>query len=321
MLYLHCGWPRTSTSSLQAALFEYRHSLAASGVVYPDRWRTEGDLTHHGLAELLKATRESPAALDDFKRFIAEQEGEDILLSAEVLTYWLRSEERLSALVGLLAAAQEVTPTRCIWTLRRLDDALSSLYLRQLSMGAANRLPAPAELFAGVDRLDGLFAGMQRVESAVGGEAAYVRYDPAGTHNAELLAAFEIHGQLKEQIVEALAGAPRLNVSPTHKEAVTLLHLDALSARTGAELKEAAVRNVLGRRDFAFETDWPCEVVDRNVSRALHKRALAAARRVGFTPYVDYFSSAELDAPSSPALAPEILTDADLKRLLDSVGV
>lgn len=48
MLYLHCGWPRTGTTSLQAALFEHKDELAAGGTVYPDRWRSPIGFTHHG---------------------------------------------------------------------------------------------------------------------------------------------------------------------------------------------------------------------------------------------------------------------------------
>lgn len=320
MLYLHCGWPRTSTSSLQAVLFEHTDRLADAGVVYPDRWRVRGNPTHHGMAELLKASQESESALDDFKRFLAGHAGEDVLLSAEVLTYWLRSSEKLEALQRLLAAAQEVMPTRCVWTLRRIDDFIGSMYLRQVTLRPPAHLPPPTEFFENVGRPDRLFEGVCGVGEVVG-EVAYVKYEAGGAHNGALLRAFDLPEPLQTEIRERLEQGPRLNAGLSHKGAVAMLNLDVLSARAGVDLDRAALRAAFFRGDFRFEGDRPCELVGVGVKRALHERGLAAARQAGLTPYIEFFEADEIRGSAPVVLGPEILTDEDLRRLVAHPGL
>ena len=70
MLYLHYGWPRTSTSSLQAALFEHRAQLAAASTVFPQRWMTMAGPTHHGLSELMRDSMGSADSFDEIRDFL-----------------------------------------------------------------------------------------------------------------------------------------------------------------------------------------------------------------------------------------------------------
>jgi hypothetical protein len=313
MLYLHCGMPRTGTTSLQTALFEHDAGLAAADLVFPDMWRSGHGPTHHGLAELLDASLTSAAAFDGFRRFLEAQADRDVLLSAEVLTFWLDTTQRQDALLGLLAAAREAMPVRCVWALRRLDDALHSLYLRRVDIGIP--LPSPARFFAGACDPDALFAGMRRVEDAVGGDAVYVRYDTAGAHNRELLDAFGISGEVGEAIRRRLEDGPRRNAGLSRKRAAALLNVEALSARAGADLDAAALRRASWRGELSFEHDGPCELVGDRVRKAAHEGALAAARRQGFPPYPEFFADEEIAARAPDSLGPEVIDDEDLLRL------
>jgi hypothetical protein len=315
MLYLHCGWDRTSTSSLQAALFAHKDDLAAVGIVYPDMWvRPRISPTHNGLHELLNESLESEDVFGEFRGFLAGHADRDVLLSAEALTNWLLPQDKQDTLLRLLAVAQEVMPTRCIWTLRRLDEALASLYLLELRWGV--EVPPPDECFDEIREPGQLFAGLHRVEQAVGDDVVYVKYESAGTHNRELLRAFDIPERLRVAIWEELERRPRLNVRLSHKQAVTLLNLDTLSARVGYELDAVALRSAFNGDEFEFEEDRPCALVDSEARRALHERALAAAQRNGITAYADFFEDARFDEPGSVGLEPELLTDGDLERLL-----
>jgi hypothetical protein len=324
MLYLHAGWPRTSTSSLQAALFEHRDRLAsAAGLTYPEYWtRSAADPAHNGLYDMLDAAYGSANAFEAFRRHLAADADRDVLLSAEGLSNWLLSDDRREILLGLLAAARTVTPTRCVWTLRRLDDASSSLYMQGLKVGLD--LPPPQE-YIGLarhrhDMFDvrapsELFAGLRRVEEAVDGDVVYVKYDASGAHNGELLSAFDIPAPVAEKVLETLERGPRLNTRLSHKQAAALLNLDALSARAGVDLDEAAIRAAIRRGEIRFENDRPCEPLSREAKRALHERALAAAREQGFEPYLEFFGEDEIRGGASAGLGPEALAEEDLRRL------
>ena len=316
MLLLHCGWPRTGTSSVQAVLFEHRDLLADAGIVYPDRWLDERGFGHHRLNELL-AGDDADAFLDEFRRFLDSHSDQRVVLSAESFSGRLRADERLEALLALLATAREVMPVTCLWTLRRVDELLSSGYLMQLRVGRGAELPSPREYIAGEESYSsGTFDRLRRVEAAAGG-AVYVKYDPGGAHNRELLAALGLDGPAMSQIVDALERGPRRNLSPRQKEAVAMANPKTLSRRTGTELDTMALCRTFARGDFCFEQDWPCELVGEDVKVMVHRRTLAAAREQGFEPYIELFAGDEVEMASPHVgLDPEILTDRDLDRLL-----
>jgi hypothetical protein len=315
MLYLHCGWPRTSTSCLQAALYEHADHLASMGIVYPDRWTVRKGGTHHGLAQLISASQCSPVAFNEFRAFLVSNADQDVLLSAEALTGWLRPRERLTALLHLIRTAREVGLVRCIWTLRRYDEFLASLYLRNMTSAVINAKLSPAEFFVKPRQLDDLFNGMQHVENAVGGEVTYVKYASDGAHHGELLHTLGVPTDLRVEIEWSLKRMPRLNPSPSQKQAIVELHFDSLSARAGIELNRAAVRDLFYRGTFNFEGDQPCELVDDEAKRIVHRRALAAANRTSFSPYVKFFGAAEITRSSPVSLDPYLVTDDDLRRL------
>jgi hypothetical protein len=314
MLYIHCGMPRTSTSSLQVALAEHEDRLAAEGVFYPERWRSKGVPTHHGLHGLLKASQDSDRELDDFKRFLVLHSKNHLLFSAEILTLWMTSSERQKSLLAFLAAAQEIMPTRCIWTLRRRDELFVSLYLRRL--GAGVRLLPPAVFFAKFPEPDCQFARFRSLEDALGGNVVYVKYDSTGKHNDELLHAFGIPDRVRSEIRENLERSPRLNASLSHKQAVVLLNLDALAARAGIPLDEVVLRKAFRSGEVEFAQDRPCELVSDHVRKALHDGALVAASRQAFEPYLEFFGDSQIDGCSSTSLAPEEITDQDLAQLV-----
>jgi hypothetical protein len=318
MLYLHCGWPRTSTTSLQTALFTHKDQLAEAGVAYPDRWRSKTDLTHHGLSEMLRASLDSDRAFDDFKSFLDAHADQDVLFSAEDLTTWLISRKQQVAFVKLLDVAQEVMPTRCIWTLRRHDEVVRSLFLLRLE-SPSGMSPRERKPGAG-SSLDERFAGLRKVEEAVDGDVVYVKYDRAGGHNVELLRAFGIDGPIAARIGRELTSGLRLHTGPSHKQAVALLNVEALSARAGVQLDEAGLRRAFRDGDFEFEQDWQCEVTDSTWQKNTHELALAAARKHGIAAYVEFFEDAEIGRSTSSLTDTKAITDADLGRLVAFLG-
>jgi len=96
---------------------------------------------------------------------------------------------------------------------------------------------------------------------------------------------------------------------------VTLLNLEALSARLGTRLDAATLRQALQSGNLAFDRDGPCELLGDETRRMLQERALAAAQRQGFAPYAELFAASPPAGGSPAPLGPEELGDEDLRRL------
>src|SRR6187397_106104 len=122
MLYLHCGWLRTGTTSLQAAIIAHRDALAAAAYVYPDRWRTAPVTDHHGLIEMMeKDGEEARQEWDLFQRQLYSLSERTTILSSESLTHWL-AKDKTESLLRLVQTIQTTMPLAILWTLRNVAD-------------------------------------------------------------------------------------------------------------------------------------------------------------------------------------------------------
>jgi hypothetical protein len=316
MLFMHGGWVRTGTSSLQAALVAYRDDLASAGIVYPDRWRLPERDNHHGVIELLQ--REDEDAKPELERFLSQlgslSDGA-VLLSAESLTYWLAGDNR-DALLNLVAAARETMPVTCIWTLRNIVDVASSLYLRQLLI--RRQLPSPREVMRGLTDeaswVKDTFAGHRRLEGALD-NTVYLKYKRDGSHSYELLRVVGVPPTVSTSFKERLNHGPRLNARLSHKGAVAMLHRDEISARAGFAIGRAELANLFYGGEFRFDEDSPCALFDDDAIEELHRHALSAARKSGFATYLEFFEDDELERSTPVDIDPDVLNDEDLSRL------
>ena len=213
------------------------------------------------------------------------------------------------AVVQLLEAIREVSPLTCFWTLRRFDEVVNSLLLQVISgMGEQiSSIEAVRERFRSLSiedldrnlQLDGVFAKMQALEDAVSGQVAYVRYDPGGTHNRDLLVGFGLPAALVDEICDELAAIPRANTGLGHKQLVAQLAMDVSEAST-----------------LRFESDSPCVLLTPELRRDLHRRMCESARRQGFEPYLRFFSDEDAgDAPPASRLTLDMLSAEDLALL------
>jgi hypothetical protein len=71
MLYLHIGFHKAGSTTLQTFLRDNAAALAATGVVYPEIGRDPDAIAHHALAKGLKRRREPPAELEGLWREVA----------------------------------------------------------------------------------------------------------------------------------------------------------------------------------------------------------------------------------------------------------
>ena len=319
MLYLHCGWPRTATSSFQSALTANADELARAGLIYPAEWRHGDRLgeAHHGLSDLLSRKDEPVGSVDRLQDDLRSWEG-DVLLSSEEISNWVVAW--LSpALSRLVDAIHEVRSLTTLWTVRRMDELLVSMYLHQVLLGEQR---SPSEWFDHRFKYDWIAAFVQGnavFGSLSGIEAVHVKYDHEGAHCGELLTAVGVPRRLRRQIVREIGDAARTGARLTRKGVGTLVFLDQLSERAGVALDRKRLVNAFYRGEIAFADDAPFEAVDREMAARVHEVALDAARAHGFGPYVEFFGGDEVEGPSSPsAVDLDLLTDADLRRVVAS---
>lgn len=286
-------------------------------MVYPDDWKGPGNSAHHQLAEVLGRARTSDAAFDEFSEWLANYTDIDMLLSTESFTNWLQTDEAREVFLEFLRRAQEVVPVTCVWSLRRFDDMAHSGYV-QLTLGGIRSCP-PDEFMAGI-RPGHWFSGMRMVEDAVEGRAIYVKYDPSGKHNTELLHAFGLPDQVKAVDPESKA-PPRLNASCSHKQLAAIVNVAELSIRSGVALDKPSLLDAIDHGELQFEDDRPCALVEPDVRRDLHERALAAARECGFAPYLRFFEDEQCGPfPAPTSLGPDALSGEDLSRLVSHLA-
>lgn len=267
--------------------------------------------SHHGLNEL----RDGEAKLAEFKRYLALHADRDVLFSAEGMTGWLRSPERRPSFFRLIEVAAEVATVRCVWTMRRFDQWLTSVYLFLLAVGRSPGRPEPF-FERMLSFLPGsLFESLAALENTVDVEVAYVRYESDGSHYSRLLGAFGVANRAARPISEELRHGTPFRPSITHKQAVALVDPRAIGQSIGMDLDHASLRRILLENDFEFEHDRRCEPVEEAIASSAHERALAAARANGIGAYVDFFGAEVVRAPSSPGLDLSVLASCDLERL------
>lgn len=315
MVYLHCGWPKTGTTSLQAALVAGQEQLAAAGLLYPERWRRDSDGSHNDLPNLLQAHLDRGCGFDELCDLLSSQDG-NVLFSSESLTLWvLLGEHRYRCMLEFLAAMQEVMPVRCIWTLRRFDEVLHSIF-RQMSMRKGLGEPKMASLLDHF-RIEDACDRMRGLESLAVDGAVYVRYEPTGGHNAALLRSFDVPEEVVASVCSEIDAAPRLNPTPSWKQIVAAENIGAIAARSGVELDRDAVCHAFEHDGFRFQHDGPCVLFGPELRRGLHERMLASARDCGVVPYDQFFGDENLaECPPATRLEADVLTDEDVRQLV-----
>lgn len=313
MLYLHCGWSKTGTKSLQAALLRWREPLAAAGLLYPDLWLHhfgEQDISHNDL--FTRIDDGSQAAIAELRELLEAHAEQDVLISAEIVTDLAMREDARERLARAVSTAREVMPVTCIWTLRRFDEFMHSRYLQLVALGLG--MPDPAKFLEDADG-NRLFAGMVEVEGQAD-RCVYLNYDAGGRHNLELLSVAGAPPRAAREIEVELVEGSRKNPSLSRKQVAAVLHCGALAQRAGLPLARSRLIRAFEAEEFAFDRDSRCELVGSRVRDELCARALLSARAARFQPYTRFF---EHDRPSglpaSADIGPDSVTDADLERL------
>lgn len=305
MLYLHCGWLKTGTTSLQAALDWHRGDLESAGLRNLKAWR------------VLPKRLNGPASDSTIAEFVDDVEAQaerDLLLSCETFMSMMLTDRRQDAFLRLLDAVQAAMPVTCIWTLRRWDEMMCSYYSWQLSYGLDP--PSFRDYLASLPQVTGLLTGMCRVADFAASNPIYCKYDSTGSHNHRILSSLGLPAPVISKIGE-FGGASRLNAALSYKQTVALLNVRHLAEKSGVELDKGSVREAFTSGGVRFDGDRPCELMDLPHKRRVHEEALACAHEVGFEPYLDFFQQEEIEGPMEADLLGDVgsISEDDLIRL------
>lgn len=125
-IYIHIGFGKTGTTSIQDMLYLYRNNLKKQGVLYPvTGLRGSG---HHNLAQL--GTTELPMLFDNLKNEIENSHCERIVLSSEFFVFC--KNEYVSALAKSLSGYS----TTIVFYVRNQVSLLESVFLQWQKVGS-----------------------------------------------------------------------------------------------------------------------------------------------------------------------------------------
>ena len=129
MLYLHIGFHKAGSTTLQTFVRDNTEALAAAGVVYPEIGRGRDAIAHHALGRGLKRRREPPSAdTERLWREVAELAGREsnVLISSEGLE---------PSDPAPLAQWLQGVPVKVIAYVRELPGRLVSIYGQSTKRG------------------------------------------------------------------------------------------------------------------------------------------------------------------------------------------
>ena len=300
-LILHAGMPRTGTTSLQRALAASADLLARAGAEYPSRWWAQQAPAHHPLATEVQERGASGPLAGELLTHLGAGPGVTII-SSETLTNGLAGE-RFDALRDFLATASQGAEVRFLLAVRRSDELVSSMYLRQLELDD----PGPAGDYAWhrLPWIDDVFANLAELrESPRLPTPELVPYIQGREATAPLLERMGLDA--------AAPPTERLARSPGLKAAAVLASMDELEIGLDRQALAHALRSegitLPGeRRDF--------HVLGPTLREYLHLHALGSAARHGHREYVEAFGEAELDQAPRARLDASQLDPEDLAAL------
>ena len=131
-LFLHCGFPKTGTTSLQSWLTNNPNILAKSNAVYPSVMKDEEGLGHHKLIHYaLRGPEQLARALEEGN----ENSGTSIIFSAEGMANILGSESvngytYFTRLVELLRCSY--SEVNLLFTLRPVQSFMRSIVVQNI---------------------------------------------------------------------------------------------------------------------------------------------------------------------------------------------
>jgi len=171
-LYIHCGLPKTGTTSIQKYFAQHRIELRVQGYDYPEIGVNGDKTAHHNLAREILKHKDYVGELGsiaDFWMYCASGTTcPNLILSSEGLTHCL-FRARNDLLAFMSEAKRRVRALRIIFTFRKFFKIAESTYLDHLKKGENSRdYRQPVDLDRTARWLSNLAEGLAELRKAVG---------------------------------------------------------------------------------------------------------------------------------------------------------
>lgn len=283
-IYIHIGFPKTATTTIQSALVENAHELIRIGVLYPNTSRRQ--LAHHDLGfQVSEDPRYNPTlgSIASLKEEISQPNINKVVISAESLA--------VAEIHQIQLLKEELSPLgdiKIVVYLRRQDLWLQSLWSQLVKSGFVidtfGRFLDKAVLQK-VDELDPLstfilkqsngdfYSRINRWEEVFGKRNIVVRTLESREDNRNLSSEFlEIVGVSLPYIAEK----KDKNISPSLKTLEVIRHIVSKIGRSEPLPYPSLPQHIASSiRSFAAEHDWNAEKL--NVITAEHYQRISAA--------------------------------------------
>jgi hypothetical protein len=261
-LYIHCGLPKTGTTSIQKFLASSRNELRANGYDYPNIAVNDDRTAHHNLArEILHDEQFDPekGTSTDFFNYLEGQERcPKVILSSEGLTHCLlRDPVALFDFVRQMIARND--EVFIIFTFRKFWKISESSFLYDLRSGKAGEIRTnPARVPKTTKWLKKLAAGLTELRELVGADR-FMACDTEKSGGDSVAAFCKLLGIAQQRQPD---GGPRFNKRVGLKKAALLYKTKQLSSDSSEALSMTPRQVTRVRRRILAIPDFPGEIFD-----------------------------------------------------------
>jgi hypothetical protein len=315
VLYLHIGLPRTGTTSLQAVLARSVPELARAAYLYPEEWRDHEDIAHHNLGIAVLEGESGSETTRRFLDYVLLNRAQHIVVSTEWLSNGL-DRTRFPMLQAFLAACTERVSTTVVLMLRRMDDAVASMYLHETKWGEQTDFDMDQYVMFRLTWIAELFEGLQRLrETSCVSSMAVIPYLDGFDSVVRVLAAMGLSDSGISTAQRARLGR-RLGL----KAHAALRYLDEWKVELGCPIRSDVV-GLFESGEFTFRDDADdYDILGYETRQFLHDHALQAAREHGIDPYLEAFADARIQQSERRTIARTLIAPGDLADLREELA-
>lgn len=315
VLYLHIGLPRTGTTSLQTVLARSAPELERAAYLYPEDWRDHEGIAHHNLGIAVLEGKSGRETSRRFLEYVLLNRQQHIVVSTESLSNGL-DRSRFPMLQAFLAACTALVSTTVVVMLRRMDDAVASMYLHELKWGDKTDSDMDQYALFRLTWITEVFEGLRRLrETSCVTSIAVIPYVDGSDSVVRVLAAMGMSDSGISTAQPAKLGR-RLGL----KAHAALRYLDDWEAELGHPVRSDIV-GLLESGEFTFRDDaYEYDVLGYRTRKYLHGHALQAAKEHGIDPYVDAFAHARIPHSERQTIARTLISPGDLADLREELA-
>lgn len=140
-LYIHCGLPKTGTTSIQRFLSSERKQLRTLGIEYPEIGLNYSGIAHHNIAEQINRRAEfhsDTEAVGEFLNYLRAPERQPtVVISSEGFAICLYNRRTQARFIGFLRSTRKLNDSvSIVFRIRPFSQYFDSWYIQRLKSGS-----------------------------------------------------------------------------------------------------------------------------------------------------------------------------------------